>query len=679
MAGFLALVAEATNAISGALIISCLLLVTLLILRFQHDNPSSVVHVQHQPVQVAVQKLFVPYTLALCTSADNDVQESGLKARVRCGALGRGCLVRWWWGALMSDLAQLLHAPWQHFSNCVVNDTAFEGLQGGSKVLEAGDHELLLETKEALTLGCAPRQRYPLVVVQLNTDACQHDVQVGCLVTIVHVADALCPEHSRVLYQYLKQCTGQLTMLTTLYTQSNGTSHNSTSSSKAPATHAKPDLSKEAGIASEDIDESFSPCHPSNHKSHDDGQVDSFGAQNVLNSTAETVNESTSKMRTDEDVVASGVEVAVSNCSCVCTRENQHLEKHAEISNENHSVRNSMNNLNEYKNIVGVSVRKRIRATEYQEEVPDYTSNVPTSSHACYPNSVSPSASPNDSNPVRSQNCKSGNEIICEAIVPNDSSESRYNVPSSSLNMSDSSITVSNYNYQMETLTHAPGHAPCIRSSSENKDSIGNYPENVQNCDRKTSNSVFDYDSSVVVDSPSSHNKMTTRAQTLPGVERNLPLDEHKLLLSSRKVIANVEALHPAVQESPADGQNCLDGRASPADGQNCRDGRASPADGQNCLDGRASPADGQNSLDDRASPAIGQELLSGSHAPFPGTHNISEPASDDCVVCQVESVSIALLPCCHVCVCWSCFSHLMEQRQACPLCRQHVTAYFIV
>ncbi|XP_029645246.1 cell growth regulator with RING finger domain protein 1 [Octopus sinensis] len=45
----------------------------------------------------------------------------------------------------------------------------------------------------------------------------------------------------------------------------------------------------------------------------------------------------------------------------------------------------------------------------------------------------------------------------------------------------------------------------------------------------------------------------------------------------------------------------------------------------------------------------------------------------NDCIVCQCESISMALLPCRHACVCRTCFSKL----ERCPMCREYIHSYF--
>ncbi|KAF2343481.1 hypothetical protein FHG87_025763, partial [Trinorchestia longiramus] len=97
---------------------------------------------------------------------------------VQCGACGRVCLVRWWWGVQRRALASLLHTPWQQFRGSVIDDLAFPGVSGQSKLVEEGDHVLELRSSEVLQLGPLPRERYPLVVVQLDTESQHCDSQV---------------------------------------------------------------------------------------------------------------------------------------------------------------------------------------------------------------------------------------------------------------------------------------------------------------------------------------------------------------------------------------------------------------------------------------------------------------------------------------------------------------------
>lgn len=50
-----------------------------------------------------------------------------------------------------------------------------------------------------------------------------------------------------------------------------------------------------------------------------------------------------------------------------------------------------------------------------------------------------------------------------------------------------------------------------------------------------------------------------------------------------------------------------------------------------------------------------------------------TEEQWEECIVCQVERVAFALLPCRHACVCKSCFAQL----DRCPMCRGYIASYF--
>ncbi|GAB1603913.1 cell growth regulator with RING finger domain protein 1-like [Argonauta hians] len=52
-----------------------------------------------------------------------------------------------------------------------------------------------------------------------------------------------------------------------------------------------------------------------------------------------------------------------------------------------------------------------------------------------------------------------------------------------------------------------------------------------------------------------------------------------------------------------------------------------------------------------------------------------SVPTLTECIVCQCETISMALLPCRHACVCRTCFTKL----DRCPLCREYIQSYFFL
>ena len=54
-----------------------------------------------------------------------------------------------------------------------------------------------------------------------------------------------------------------------------------------------------------------------------------------------------------------------------------------------------------------------------------------------------------------------------------------------------------------------------------------------------------------------------------------------------------------------------------------------------------------------------------------PVNNGSEEP--DDCIICQTASISRALLPCRHACVCDLCFQRLDK----CPMCRSAIVSYF--
>lgn len=52
---------------------------------------------------------------------------------------------------------------------------------------------------------------------------------------------------------------------------------------------------------------------------------------------------------------------------------------------------------------------------------------------------------------------------------------------------------------------------------------------------------------------------------------------------------------------------------------------------------------------------------------------NCSEDRTLECVVCQTNKVTIAILPCRHTCICDLC----LEQLDKCPMCRGYIMSYF--
>lgn len=54
---------------------------------------------------------------------------------------------------------------------------------------------------------------------------------------------------------------------------------------------------------------------------------------------------------------------------------------------------------------------------------------------------------------------------------------------------------------------------------------------------------------------------------------------------------------------------------------------------------------------------------------------NSSEEKTSECVVCQNNEVTIAILPCRHTCICDLC----LEQLDKCPMCRGYIMSYFKV
>lgn len=76
-------------------------------------------------------------------------------------------------------------------------------------------------------------------------------------------------------------------------------------------------------------------------------------------------------------------------------------------------------------------------------------------------------------------------------------------------------------------------------------------------------------------------------------------------------------------------------------------------------------------------------KLLKQSNGATIAIQNLFVPEADDpsveqwtqCVICQERSVSIALLPCRHACICFDCFI----QIDKCPLCRSYISTYFVL
>ena len=78
---------------------------------------------------------------------------------------------------------------------------------------------------------------------------------------------------------------------------------------------------------------------------------------------------------------------------------------------------------------------------------------------------------------------------------------------------------------------------------------------------------------------------------------------------------------------------------------------------------------------------SIISKLLKQKNASVISIQNLFVPEADRscaeewtcCVICQEQTVSIALLPCRHACVCFECFSKIDK----CPLCRSYINTYF--
>ncbi|KAK7086603.1 hypothetical protein SK128_017040 [Halocaridina rubra] len=217
--------AEISSLFSALGVIVCFICMVVFILRVNGGDlfGSSVVHVNQPPVaQVSYQKVAVPFSLELEKPSEATFSDVQLKFRSDVS-----CVVRSYWGVMSDQLHMLLSGPWSSFyvnllDNPQLNAEVTDDLEScdlcdTAVYKNVGVH---LEASE-LHLGTSPRTKYPLVVCMARDSMGNEDPNgVGALISIIHIKDSECQIPSCILHQYLKQYSGQLTRLQTLYTQS---------------------------------------------------------------------------------------------------------------------------------------------------------------------------------------------------------------------------------------------------------------------------------------------------------------------------------------------------------------------------------------------------------------------------------------------------------------------------
>lgn len=218
--------AEISNFLSALGVLICFICMVVFILRLTGDDllGSSVVHVAQPPVaQVAMQKVSVPFSLALHQSRDATYHDLQLKIKSKVSYKYRS-----FWGIPADQLHSLLNAPWPAFMAHFIQEPNIIAEVIQPLISEESTNDIEKVTKlgisegKCIELGLSPRKTYPLVVCITRQEDYQelHPTEVGALVSIIHIKDQECKIPTCILHQYLKQVSGQTTRLRALYTQS---------------------------------------------------------------------------------------------------------------------------------------------------------------------------------------------------------------------------------------------------------------------------------------------------------------------------------------------------------------------------------------------------------------------------------------------------------------------------
>lgn len=218
--------AEISNFLSALGVVICFICMVVFILRLTGDDllGSSVVHVAQPPVaQVSMQKVSVPFSLALHQARDATYHDIQLKIKSNVSYTYRS-----FWGIPSDQVHSLLNAPWSAFLTHFIQEPNINAQVIQPLISEDSTNNIEKVTKvglseeKSLELGPSPRKTYPLVVCITRQEDYQqlHPTEVGALVSIIHIKDEECKIPTCILHQYLKQVSGQTTRLTALYTQS---------------------------------------------------------------------------------------------------------------------------------------------------------------------------------------------------------------------------------------------------------------------------------------------------------------------------------------------------------------------------------------------------------------------------------------------------------------------------
>jgi hypothetical protein len=125
------------------------------------------------------------------------------------------CWIGIYWGSLVADVYPIIYHPWKEF--CARDVTAkslsdislhYEQLQ----FHEAVDDETIdLKPPAAFALGAPPRDRYPLLLLIMDSIACEMTPEetIRCqrivsMVLLVHLKDALCPADSHIFSSFVR-------------------------------------------------------------------------------------------------------------------------------------------------------------------------------------------------------------------------------------------------------------------------------------------------------------------------------------------------------------------------------------------------------------------------------------------------------------------------------------------
>jgi hypothetical protein len=174
------------------------------------DGSSSVIPpIQPLPHQM-IGQVYNPFAVSLINE-----HRASMKDGVTLSITAKNpCWLGVYWGSKIAEVYPILHRPWHEFRDRVVTDALFSDISmhhEDIRLYESVANRLVSLRPPLLDLGAPPRDRYPLLVLIVDSIACEMPDEeitdchhIVCIMLLIHLKDEQCSGDSHIFSQYVR-------------------------------------------------------------------------------------------------------------------------------------------------------------------------------------------------------------------------------------------------------------------------------------------------------------------------------------------------------------------------------------------------------------------------------------------------------------------------------------------